>query len=62
MTAKEKALSIYNGMVVDFGIDKEQSRECAKQAVILVMSELDPVYAIDRLNYYKQVLVELDLL
>ena len=49
-------------MVVDFGIDKEQSRECAKQAVILVMSELDPVYGVDRLNYYKQVLLELDLL
>ena len=29
MTPKEKALSIYNRMVVDFTIDKEQSKACA---------------------------------
>ena len=29
MTPKEKALSIYNRMVVDFSIDKEQSKACA---------------------------------
>jgi hypothetical protein len=41
MTAKEKAKDLYNKMIVDFTIDKWQSKQCALVAVDEIMNALE---------------------
>jgi len=40
MTPKEKAMQLFNRMIVDFVIDKEQSKLCALVAVDEMIKEL----------------------
>ena len=46
MTPQEKALNLYNRMIVDFTIDKWQSKQCA----LIVVDELEKQEA-TLLNY-----------
>ena len=41
MTPKEKAEELYNRMIVDFTIDKWQSKQCALIAVDEILSVID---------------------
>lgn len=67
MTPKEKANSIYNSMVVDFKIDKWQSKQCALSAVNLVIpivagyeDALSASQKSDDLEYWNEVKKEIE--
>jgi hypothetical protein len=71
MTAKEKAKELYNKMIVDFTIDKWQSKQCALVAVDEIIksnptSELSNPFLGNRtyenVNYWKDVKKEIESL
>jgi hypothetical protein len=71
MTAKEKAKDLYNKMIVDFTIDKWQSKQCALVAVDEIIksnptSELSNPFLGNRtyenVNYWKDVKKEIESL
>lgn len=61
MSPKEKALQLYNRMVVDFKIDKWQSQQCALVAVDEIIETLGSNKEWE-LPYWKQVKEEIEKL
>ena len=59
MTPKEKALSIYDRMVVDFTIDKEQSKECALVCADELLEYANSHGFIELKEFYKEVKKEI---
>jgi hypothetical protein len=64
MTPQEKALELYNRMIVDFTIDKWQSKQCALIAVdeLIKYSPNKPIDEYDPIDYFKQVKQEIEKL
>ena len=66
MTPKEKANLLYNKMVVDFGIDHWQIKQCALVAVDEIIANIEPSVSVDvieaRVNYWIEVKQKIFLL
>ena len=66
MTPKEKANLLYNKMVVDFGIDHWQIKQCALVAVDEIISNIEPSVSEDvisaRIKYWNEVKQEIEKL
>jgi hypothetical protein len=65
MTPKEKANLLYNKMVVDFGIDHWQIKQCALVAVDEIMKAIgwnEMELGVDRDNYWEEVKQEIEKL
>jgi hypothetical protein len=57
MTPSEMARSLFNKMIVDFNIDKWQSKECALVAVDVILN----IDSIDK-EYWEEVKLEIEKL
>lgn len=62
MTPKEKANLLYNKMVVDFGIDHWQIKQCALVAVDEIIDALDKSLIDADIEYWKEVKNEIEKL
>jgi hypothetical protein len=62
MTAKEKAKELYNKMIVDFTIDKWQSKQCALVAVDEIIKAHIHNEGIRHLKWWKEVKQEIESL
>lgn len=62
MTPKEKAEELYNRMIVDFTIDKWQSKQCALIAVDQILEVVQNLYFMGTVDYWQEVKQEIEKL
>ena len=62
MTPKEKAEELYNKMIVDFTIDKWQSKQCALIAVDEILEVVQNLYFMGTVDYWQEVKQEIEKL
>jgi hypothetical protein len=62
MTPKEKAEELYNKMIVDFTIDKWQSKQCALIAVDQILEVVQNLYFMGTVDYWQEVKQEIEKL
>ena len=60
MTPKEKAEELYNKMIVDFTIDKWQSKQCALIAVDQILEVVQNLYFMGIVDYWQEVKQEIE--